>query len=118
MRAFLNWIFSAPKAAPAVHLVPKPEPDAVLRFLDFLASDKGEKTGEEILGVATMFFPALSAAGLAPKTVQRLAWLSAMALRSGLANGSIVSDGRGGFIPAHGQSKYDPATGFFTGEKT
>lgn len=94
------------------------EQDAVLRLLDFLASDGGERMGEELIGLAGLFFPPVAAAGLAPHTIQRLAWLAAMALRSGITSGSIVSDGRGGFIPAHGQSEFDPKTGLFTGKKT
>lgn len=43
---------------------------------------------------------------------------AATSIAKGIADGTIVPDGRGGFIPAHGQSKYDPATGEFTGEKT
>lgn len=39
-------------------------------------------------------------------------------LRIGIADGSIVSDGMGGLVPAHGQSIYDPITGIFTGRKT
>lgn len=35
-----------------------------------------------------------------------------------LEAGTIIPDGQGGFIPAHGQSIYDPKTGFFTGQKT
>lgn len=30
----------------------------------------------------------------------------------------IIADGKGGFIPKHGQSIYDPKTGRFTGKKT
>jgi hypothetical protein len=40
------------------------------------------------------------------------------ALKLGIANGSIIPDGCGGFIPAHSQSYYDPKTGEFTGRKT
>ena len=31
---------------------------------------------------------------------------------------TMVPDGKGGFIPAHGQSLYDPRTGIFTGKTT
>jgi hypothetical protein len=31
---------------------------------------------------------------------------------------TMVPDGKGGFVPAHGQSLYDPRTGIFTGKKT
>jgi hypothetical protein len=30
----------------------------------------------------------------------------------------VVPDNQGGYIPAHGQSEYDPVTGAFTGKKT
>ena len=41
-----------------------------------------------------------------------------VALNKATAPVAVVPDKHGGYIPAHGQSIYDPVTGEFTGEKT
>ena len=41
-----------------------------------------------------------------------------VALNKATAPLQVQADGVGGFVPLHGQSIYDPVTGYFTGEHT
>ncbi len=94
----------------------------VVDALYFLSTPEGYVAAEEVLKALGTFYPPLAADAIALEVaapiMQRLAGLAHDVLASGLADGSLIPDGRGGIIPAHGQSIYDPVTGEFTGEKT
>lgn len=74
--------------------------------------EAGASLLETFLKIGSIFIPALivPAEGLAVAE-----FLLPIFLGLGAAS---VPDGQGGYIPAHGQSIYDPKTGFFTGKKT
>ena len=67
------------------------------------------------LKVAAMAYPPIAPA---IPVLNAVIALEARKLKGGLADGSIVPDSQGGFIPAHGQSIFDPKTGRFTGGHT
>jgi len=69
----------------------------------------------EAVTVASTFYPplALFAPGITTGIVSGLGKVVA-----DVKSGAIVKDGAGGYIPAHGQSEYNPMTGEFTGKKT
>lgn len=74
----------------------------------------GEAAVEKIVAFISDFYPPLKM--FAPLIDAFLREQVAI-IKAGVADGSIVSDGQG-FVPAHGQSTYDPKTGVFTGKKT
>ena len=90
----------------------------VLNVLAFLADGRNRESVEGVLRAIGAFYPPALALAAAAPVIQKLASLGLRVLESGLMDGSIVPDGAGGFVPAHGQSIYDPATGRFTGEKS
>jgi hypothetical protein len=71
--------------------------------------DAGITALSGVLTFAGKFYPPLA---LAAPAVVALLRLEAAALRIGVGNGSIVPDGRGGFVPAS-NSHYDAKTGNF-----
>lgn len=74
--------------------------------------EAGASLIETFLKIGSIFIPALTvpAYGLAVAE-----FLVPIMLGVGSA---MVPDGKGGYVPAHGQSLYDPRTGIFTGKKT
>ena len=74
--------------------------------------EAGASLIETFLKIGSIFIPALTipAEGLAIAE-----FLVPIILGVG---STMVPDGHGGQIPAHGQSLYDPRTGIFTGKKT
>ena len=71
--------------------------------------DKAVAIVEQLLGIAAGFYLPLK---LALPFIMIGVRFEAGRLKSGLANGSLVPDGRGGIVPAS-NSKYDPKTGAF-----
>jgi hypothetical protein len=57
-------------------------------------------------------YPPLEMAVLAEPLIAFMIRHQAAKIKAGLADGSIIPDGRGGFVPAT-NSRYDPRTGFF-----
>lgn len=77
--------------------------------------DAGVDAVISILRLVSLFSPRLR------RSLPLVSWIlhrEASKLKAGIADGSIIPDGQGGLIPAHGQSEVDPVTGFFTGRKT
>lgn len=99
LSGFFDWLL-APKTELPVGTSPQPPAEQVpiVNILDYLASDEGEEMGEKIISLVALFFPEAAAFRLSPKVVQRLARLGAYALKSGLADGSLLPDGQGGII--------------------
>jgi hypothetical protein len=65
-----------------------------------------------ILRAGAKVYPPLEMAVLAEPIIAFVIKHQAAKLKAGLADGSIISDGHGGFVPAT-NSRYDPNTGFF-----
>lgn len=63
----------------------------------------------EALKVLAMAYPPIAPA---IPVLNAVITMEARKLKGGLADGSIVPDGRGGFVPAS-NSRYDPKTGAF-----
>jgi hypothetical protein len=71
--------------------------------------DKSVAIVDALLGDLAAIYPPAS---LALPFIKALVGLEAWKLKVGLNNGSLVSDGKGGIVPAS-NSKYDPKTGVF-----
>jgi len=69
----------------------------------------------DLLKIGASVYPPLA---IAAPLLEKIIQYEANHLKVGIAAGTIVSDGHGGLIPAHGQSYFDPKTGKFTGKKT
>jgi hypothetical protein len=63
----------------------------------------------DLLKVGSVFYPPLA---VAAPILTSFIHNEASKLHAGLANGTIVADGKGGFVPVT-NSQYDPATGQF-----
>jgi hypothetical protein len=66
---------------------------------------------EQMLGELGIVFPP---AAMVEKGIEVFLLINKMTA----PRGGVIPDGRGGFIPEHGQSVYNPKTGEFTGETT
>ena len=77
--------------------------------------DEGVVIMGDLVKVLGQFY---APAALAAPFIMALVKLEAWRLKAGIADGSLVDDGLGGLVPAHGQSIYDPRTGEFTGRRT
>jgi hypothetical protein len=84
----------------------------VLGVLAFLADGQNRESVEGVLMAVGAFYPPALALAAAAPMVQKLAALGLRAIESGLMDGSIIPDGKGGFVPST-NSRYDPATGEF-----
>lgn len=71
--------------------------------------DQAAAAVSDLVKVGAVFYPPL--APFVP-IIQGFIIYEARKLKSGIADGSIVPDGRGGFVPAS-NSHYDPKTGRF-----
>ena len=83
-------------------------------LLTGLASGKYDRQaafGEHVLSGLGLVFPP---AAMVEKGIEVFLAINKMTA----PRGGVIPDGRGGVIPKHGQSVYDPATGEFTGETT
>lgn len=63
----------------------------------------------DLLKVGSAFYPPLA---VATPIVTSVIQQQMAALKTGLANGTVVPDGQGGFVPVT-NSRYDPKTGEF-----
>lgn len=71
--------------------------------------DQAAAVAQDLIIVGAGFYPPL--APIVP-LLKAFVVQQAAILKTGLANGSIVPDGRGGFVPAS-NSHFDPKTGEF-----
>lgn len=74
--------------------------------------EAGASLIETFLKIGSIFIPALTVPAYGLAIAEFL-----VPIMLGVGS-TMVPDGHGGQIPAHGQSLYDPRTGIFTGKKT
>ena len=74
--------------------------------------EAGASLIETFLKIGSIFIPALTVPAYGLAIAEFL-----VPIMLGVGS-TMVPDGKGGQIPAHGQSLFDPRTGIFTGKKT